>query len=77
MANLLKKQSTDGLPDLSGLIISNQFKLKHPVGKGAHGLVYRGKDIKTDMSIAVKVVCNIVHIRWEFYLFECLVDGER
>jgi eukaryotic-like serine/threonine-protein kinase len=39
-----------------GKVISGRYRLMQVVGKGAHGLVYRGVDRDTDADVAVKVI---------------------
>jgi serine/threonine-protein kinase len=39
-----------------GKVIAGRYRLREVVGKGAHGLVYRGVERDTDTDVAVKVI---------------------
>jgi eukaryotic-like serine/threonine-protein kinase len=43
-------------PDLSGLALDDRYELHAPIGEGAFGRVYRGRDRRLERSVAVKVI---------------------
>lgn len=43
-------------PDLSGRALDDRYELHAPIGEGAFGRVYQGRDRRLDRSVAVKVI---------------------
>jgi hypothetical protein len=43
-------------PDLSGRALDDRYELHAPIGEGAFGRVYEGRDRRLDRSVAVKVI---------------------
>jgi eukaryotic-like serine/threonine-protein kinase len=43
-------------PDLSGRALDDRYELHAPIGEGAFGRVYRGRDRRLDRTVAVKVI---------------------
>jgi len=43
-------------PDLSGRALDDRYELHTPIGEGAFGRVYQGRDRRLDRSVAVKVI---------------------
>lgn len=58
----VRKKPDEELLDLSGQIICKKYKLKNQAGSGAHGVVYLGKDISSNLPVAVKVVILFVSL---------------
>ncbi|CDW90051.1 protein kinase domain containing protein [Stylonychia lemnae] len=58
MLTQVKKKPEDELQDMTGQTIAKRYKLKKQAGQGAHGMVYLGKDLQTEMPIAVKLMAR-------------------
>jgi len=60
-----KKKPEEEVPDYLNKAIAKRFLAKKQLGQGAHGLVYLGKDLSTEAPIAIKLVSNSSHFRWQ------------
>ncbi len=60
----------EALPDLSGAIVGDQFRLDTVIGRGAVGVVYRAVEEGTRRTVAVKVVHGGLASRSEWFARE-------
>ena len=37
------------------MILANRYKLEEQIGKGSFGVIYKGKNIRTNELIAIKI----------------------
>lgn len=42
------------------LVINKKYKISHQINKGSFGLIFKGKDLETDLDIAIKIEPNLL-----------------
>lgn len=59
-----------------GKVIENKYKIEEKIGEGAFGTIYKGKNINTDVNIAIKIDLDkdSVILRNEARIYNIMVD---